>query len=43
MREYKRVNDDRIEHLIKRVQTPLSRDLRGKIITIITIVIWVIE
>lgn len=37
MKEYKKVNDDRIEKLIKRVQTPLSKDIRNKIITIITI------
>jgi len=37
MKEYKKVNDDRIEKLIKRVQTPLIKDVRNKIITIITI------
>jgi dynein heavy chain len=37
MKEYKRVNDDRIEKLIKRVQAPLSRETRTKIIIIITI------
>jgi dynein heavy chain len=37
MKEYKKVNDERIEKLIKRVQTPLSREVRNKIITIITI------
>lgn len=37
MKEYKKVCDDRIEKLIKRVQTPLSRETRNKIITIITI------
>eukprot|EP00929_Paragymnodinium_shiwhaense_P077081 TRINITY_DN3967_c0_g2_i2.p1 TRINITY_DN3967_c0_g2~~TRINITY_DN3967_c0_g2_i2.p1 ORF type:complete len:4576 (+),score=1729.31 TRINITY_DN3967_c0_g2_i2:93-13820(+) len=37
MKEYKKVNDERIENLIKRVQTPLSRETRTKIITIITI------
>eukprot|EP00931_Biecheleriopsis_adriatica_P036383 TRINITY_DN2095_c0_g1_i5.p1 TRINITY_DN2095_c0_g1~~TRINITY_DN2095_c0_g1_i5.p1 ORF type:complete len:4649 (-),score=1173.32 TRINITY_DN2095_c0_g1_i5:61-14007(-) len=37
MKEYKRVNDERIEKLIKRVQTPLSKDVRNKIITLITI------
>ena len=37
MKEYKRVNDDRIERLIKRVQTPLSKQVRTNIITIITI------
>ena len=28
MKDYKRVNDERIEKLIKRVQTPLSKDVR---------------
>jgi dynein heavy chain len=37
MKEYKRINDDRIERLIKRVQTPLDSGLRAKIITVITI------
>merc|ERR1719443_877109 len=37
MKDYKKVNDDNIEKLIKRVQTPLSGELRTKIITIITI------
>jgi dynein heavy chain len=37
MKDYKRVNDDYIDKLIKRVQTPLSAELRCKIITIITI------
>eukprot|EP00929_Paragymnodinium_shiwhaense_P077084 TRINITY_DN3967_c0_g3_i3.p1 TRINITY_DN3967_c0_g3~~TRINITY_DN3967_c0_g3_i3.p1 ORF type:complete len:4541 (+),score=1544.66 TRINITY_DN3967_c0_g3_i3:127-13749(+) len=37
MKDYKRVCDDRIEKLIKRVQTELSKELRVKIITIITI------
>jgi len=36
MKEYKRVNDERVERLIKRVQTPLSKDVRNKIITLIT-------
>jgi len=37
MKEHKKVNDDRIDKLIKRVQSPLSRDVRNKIITVITI------
>eukprot|EP00928_Gymnodinium_smaydae_P023763 TRINITY_DN1947_c0_g1_i2.p1 TRINITY_DN1947_c0_g1~~TRINITY_DN1947_c0_g1_i2.p1 ORF type:complete len:4562 (+),score=1174.36 TRINITY_DN1947_c0_g1_i2:66-13751(+) len=37
MKEYKKVNDERIERLIKRVQTPLSKTVRVSIITIITI------
>ena len=38
MRDYKRVNDERIEKLIKRVQDPkLKKDVRNKIITLITI------
>ncbi|CAE8597984.1 unnamed protein product [Polarella glacialis] len=37
MKEYKKVNDERIDKLIKRVQTPLSKDVRNKIITLITI------
>ena len=37
MKDYKRVNDERIEKLIKRVQTKLSKDVRNKIITLITI------
>merc|ERR1712054_381152 len=37
MKDYKRVCDDRIERLIKRVQTDLSGELRCKIITVITI------
>jgi dynein heavy chain len=37
MKDYKKTNDDRIEKLIKRVQTDLSKELRVKIITIITI------
>merc|ERR1719162_406872 len=37
MKDFKRVNDDNIDKLIKRVQTPLSQELRIKIITIITI------
>ncbi|CAK0791754.1 unnamed protein product [Prorocentrum cordatum] len=37
MRQYKLVNDDRIEKLIKRVQGDLTPNLRVKIITIITI------
>jgi len=37
MKDYKKVCDDRIEKLIKRVQTPLSKDLRNKIICVITI------
>jgi dynein heavy chain len=37
MKEYKKVNDERVDNLIKRVQTPLDRGTRGKIITLITI------
>jgi dynein heavy chain len=37
MKDYKRVCDDRIEKLIKRVQTDLNKEVRVKIITIITI------
>jgi len=37
MKEYLKVCNDRIEKLIKRVQTKLSKDTRNKIITIITI------
>ncbi len=37
MKDYKRVCDDRIEKLILQVQKPLSKDLRNKIITLITI------
>jgi dynein heavy chain len=37
MKDYKRVCDDRIEKLIKRVQTDLTNETRVKIITIITI------
>ncbi|CAK0818712.1 unnamed protein product [Prorocentrum cordatum] len=37
MKESKKVNDERIEKLIKRVQTPLDKETRNKIITIITI------
>ncbi|CAK0838245.1 unnamed protein product [Prorocentrum cordatum] len=37
MKEYKKICDERIEKLIKRVQTPLSRETRTKIITVITI------
>jgi dynein heavy chain len=37
MKDYKRVCDDRINKLIGQVQIDLSRDLRAKVITIITI------
>ncbi|CAE7303968.1 unnamed protein product [Symbiodinium necroappetens] len=37
MRDYKRVNDDRIDKLIRRVQKESDRELRTKVITIITI------
>eukprot|EP00927_Polykrikos_kofoidii_P041032 TRINITY_DN34968_c0_g2_i1.p1 TRINITY_DN34968_c0_g2~~TRINITY_DN34968_c0_g2_i1.p1 ORF type:complete len:3218 (+),score=730.51 TRINITY_DN34968_c0_g2_i1:1253-9655(+) len=37
MKDYKRVNDERINALIRRVQAPLPRDVRNSIITIITI------
>ncbi|CEL96675.1 unnamed protein product [Vitrella brassicaformis CCMP3155] len=37
MKDYKRVCDDRIEKLIRRVQTNLAKGLRVKIITLITI------
>jgi dynein heavy chain len=37
MKEFKKLNDERIEKLIKRVQTPLKKESRNKIITIITI------
>eukprot|EP00913_Durusdinium_trenchii_P034784 g32538.t1 len=37
MRDYKRVNDDRIDKLIRRVQRESNKELRTKVITIITI------
>ncbi|CAJ1459802.1 unnamed protein product, partial [Effrenium voratum] len=37
MKDYKRVNDDRIEKLIRRVQRESDKELRTKVITIITI------
>ncbi|CAL1167896.1 unnamed protein product [Cladocopium goreaui] len=37
MRDYKRVNDDRIDKLIRRVQGESDKELRTKVITIITI------
>ncbi|XP_026191394.1 dynein beta chain, ciliary [Cyclospora cayetanensis] len=37
MKDYKRVYDDRIDKLIRQVQQDLSKDLRTKIITLITI------
>ncbi|CAE8644925.1 unnamed protein product [Polarella glacialis] len=37
MRDYKRVNDERIERLIRRVQREKDKELRTKVITIITI------
>lgn len=37
MKDYKRVYDDRIDKLIRQVQQNLDRNLRTKIITLITI------
>jgi dynein heavy chain len=37
MKDYKRVNDERIEKLIRRVQGKMSGELRCKVITVITI------
>eukprot|EP00931_Biecheleriopsis_adriatica_P003888 TRINITY_DN10563_c0_g2_i1.p1 TRINITY_DN10563_c0_g2~~TRINITY_DN10563_c0_g2_i1.p1 ORF type:complete len:2985 (-),score=661.93 TRINITY_DN10563_c0_g2_i1:306-8801(-) len=37
MRDYKRINDDRIDRLIRRVQKEGNKELRTKVITIITI------
>jgi dynein heavy chain len=37
MKDYKKTCDDRIDKLIRQVQLDLSRDLRAKVITIITI------
>ena len=37
MKDYKKVYDDRIDKLIRQVQQDLNKDLRTKIITLITI------
>jgi len=37
MKEYKKLNDERVDKLIKRTITPLDKGVRGSIITIITI------